>query len=165
MMYVLYDIIHLFKNIRNNWITEKLQTLIFFDIDTNEEVIARWKDLIDIYKSEETSDLKQTRLNYKTLHPNNFEKQKVHLVSNVFNEKTIVALEERGMRGTAYFVKNVTRMWNILNIRSNEIGYRLNDQDRKPFYDQSDRRLDFLLRMATVFKQMDNSVRGCRVKG
>ena len=62
-------------------------------------------------------------------------------------------------------VKNVTRMWNILNIRSNEIGYRLNEEDRKPFYDLSDPRLDFLLRMATIFKQMDNSVRGYRVKG
>ena len=36
MLYTLYDPVHLFKNIRNNWITEKTQT-------TNEEVLAYWK--------------------------------------------------------------------------------------------------------------------------
>ena len=45
MLYTLYDPVHLFKNIRNNWITEKTQTLTF-DTDTNEEVLAYWKDLI-----------------------------------------------------------------------------------------------------------------------
>ena len=56
-------------------------------------------------------------------------------------------------------------MWNILNIRSCDIAVRLNDPDRKKFTDPNDPRLDFLLKMATMFKQMDNSVRGKRVKG
>ena len=29
----------------------------------------------------------------------------------------------------------------------------------------NDKRLDFLLRMATIFKQMDNSINGSRIKG
>ena len=165
MLYTLYDPVHLFKNIRNNWITEKTQTLTFFDIDTNEEVFAYWKDLINIYKSEEISDLKLTKLDYRTLYPNNFEKQKVSLVYNVFNEKTCIALEQQKKTGTENFVKNVTRLWHMLNIRSTSIGHRLNDVDRLPFTDPKDERFYFILKMATIFKQMDNSVRGQRIKG
>ena len=86
MMFTLYDPPHLFKNTRNNWFTEKMQTLVFFDLDTNEELVAKWSDLIKIYKDEQISDLKNTKLDFKTLHPSNFEKQKVYLVCNAFNE-------------------------------------------------------------------------------
>ena len=144
IMYTLYDPVHLFKNIRNNWITEKTQTLTFFDINTNEEVVARWKDLIDVYKSEEKSILKLTKLDHRTLFPNNFEKQKVSLVCNVFNEKTCVVLEQKGMKDTANFVRNVTRMWHILNIKSTSTGIRLNDTDRQPISNPDDPRLNFL---------------------
>ena len=63
------------------------------------------------------------------------------------------------------FVRCVTRMWNILNIKSTDIGYRLNDPDGEKITDLNDPRLDFLLKMATMFKEMDNSIRGQRVKG
>ena len=131
VMYVLYDPPQLFKNIRNNWVTEKTQTLIFFDLDTEEEVAAKWKDLIELYNDEQSSDLKIAKLDFKTRYPNNFEKQKVQLVCNVFNERTCVALEKKeSMEGTAKFVKYVTRMWNIINIRSTGSGFRLNEPDR-----------------------------------
>ena len=69
------------------------------------------------------------------------------------------------MEGTAKFVNYVTRMWNILNTKSCDIAVRLNDPDRQKFTDPNDYRLDFLLKMATMFKSMDNSVHGKRVKG
>ena len=63
------------------------------------------------------------------------------------------------------FVRCVTRMWNILNIKSTDIGFRLNDPDREKITDPNDPRPDFLLKMATMFKEMDNSIRGQRVEG
>ena len=69
------------------------------------------------------------------------------------------------MEGTYTFVKVVTRMWNILNIRSPDTAKRMNDPDREKFTDPKDPRLDFLLQMATMFKEMDNSIRGQRVRG
>ena len=95
MLYTFYDPVHLFKNIRNHWITEKPQTLTFLDIDTNEEVFAYWNDLISIYKSEEISYLKLIKLDYRTLYPNNFEKQKVSLVCNVSMKTVCIALEQQ----------------------------------------------------------------------
>ena len=165
-LFTLYDPTHLFKNMRNNWITEKTQTLEFIDPETRETCNAKWKDLIDLYKLELQSDLKRTKLDYKTLHPNNFEKQKVHLVCNIFNDKTHVVLDGMdGKEGTQKFVKYVTKMWNILNIRSTDIAYRLNDPDRKIITDPFDPRLDFLLKMGRMFKEMDNSFRGQRIRG
>ena len=76
-LFTLYDPTHLFKNVRNNWITEKTQTLEFIDSETKEKGLAKWKDLVELYKFELESDLKGTKLDFKTLHPNNFEKQKV----------------------------------------------------------------------------------------
>ena len=70
------------------------------------------------------------------------------------------------MEGTAKFVKYVTRMWNIINIRSTGSGFRLNDPDiRMPFNNLNDPKLDFLMKMATMFKRMDNSISGRRIKG
>ena len=122
-LYTLYDPTHLFKNIRNNWLTEKTQALDFVIPSTDEKVTASWKDLVTIYRLQSNeSDLMLTKLDHKTLFPNNFEKQNVYLVVNVFNEKPCVALAQMEMEGTRIFVENVTKMWKILNIKSPNAG-------------------------------------------
>ena len=49
---LIYDPVHLLKNIRNNWVTEKSQTLKFFDFESSTYIYAKWKDIVDIYKEE-----------------------------------------------------------------------------------------------------------------
>ena len=163
MLFTLYDPVHLLKNIRNNWMTEKTQSLDFTEPHTKQEVTAKWKDLVDVYKSEIGCPL--TKLDSQTLYPNNFEKQKVALACNVFNEKTVTALKVRNMEGTAAFVQNVTKMWHILNVRSTTTGGHLRDDDRYPINDPNDPKLDFLQEIATSFKLMDNCIRGYRIRG
>ena len=100
------------------------------------------------------------------LYPNNFEKQKVSLVFNVFNEKTVAVLDKKeGMERIYAFIKQVNRMWYIINIRLVKSEIHLNDPDRKKITDPNDPRLNFLLKIATMFKEMDNSIMGQRVKG
>ena len=118
MLYLMCDPVHLFKNIRNNWVSEKTQILKFREPGTHREVTATWKDLISVYKEESNNMLKLTKLDHQTLWPNNFEKQKVHLVCNVFNEKTCAVLQQKKYGDTSIFINCVTRMWNILNIKS-----------------------------------------------
>ena len=78
------------KNIRNNWTTEKTQTLEFKDPDSEMMIQAKWSDV-------------------KSMYPNNYEKQKVNLVLNVFNEKTIAALKCKHFYETALFVEKVLK--------------------------------------------------------
>ena len=47
-LYLIYDPVHLLKNIRNNWVTEKSQTLKFFDFESSTYIYAKWKDIVDI---------------------------------------------------------------------------------------------------------------------
>ena len=88
ILFLLYDPTHLLKNIRNNWHTEKIEKFKFTSPENAVSVIAPWKDLIKIYKLEEHSVTKLTKLDYATLYPSNFEKQKVSLAMNVFNGKS-----------------------------------------------------------------------------
>ena len=83
-----FDPTHMLKNIKNNWVTKKTQTLRITDPDNGNKVTARWSDIKTIYKDEASNFIKTTKLDYATVFPNNYEKQKVSLVLNVFNEKT-----------------------------------------------------------------------------
>ena len=92
-LFLLYDPTHLVKNIRNNWTTEKTKSLSFRDPTTQQNIIAKRTDLTQLYKClSESGRLNMTKLNYQTLYPDSFEKQKVPLVVDVFNEKTVAAL-------------------------------------------------------------------------
>ena len=77
------------------------------------------------------------------------------LVINVFNKKTVAVLKMHHFDETSTFVQNVTRMCNILNVKSPFVGVRRNDPDRCKISDSSDVRLQFLLDMAASFAEMD----------
>ena len=52
LLFTLYDTIHLFKNIKNNWTTEKMLKLRFSDPLTHEEMNADFGHVIAIYQRE-----------------------------------------------------------------------------------------------------------------
>ena len=118
---------------------------------------ALLKDLINIYKSEEHLIIKSTKLNYATLFPTNFQKQKVCLATNVFNEKTVAELSSHGYSDTATFVEQVTRLWNCLNVKTTDDGRNINDSNIEPFRSLEDERLKVIDDMAEQFKKMDAS--------
>ena len=113
------------------------------------------EDLVHVYKRESEGIVKQSKLDFTTSYPNNFDKQKVSLALNIFNEKTVAVLRLEGREETARFIELVTCMWNMLNIKSVNAGKRLNDPDRYAFTSSDDERFLFLGRMATTFKEMD----------
>ena len=63
-LHLIYDPTHALKNIRNNWINEKTQSLKFVVPDTNETITAKWNHLKIIYKTEQSSMLKDTKLDH-----------------------------------------------------------------------------------------------------
>ena len=77
-LFLFYDPTHLLKNI--NWTTEKTKTLRFRDLESSVSATAKWSGLVDLYKKLSESGINMTKLNYQTLYPDRFEKQKVMLV-------------------------------------------------------------------------------------
>ena len=131
-LYLMYDSVHLLKNIRNNWITEKTKILSFFDAE-GQEKMAHWSSLKELYFHESTSCLMtNSKLTYKTIFPNNLEKQKVSLVTDVFSDRTVTALltsekthSSPEAASTAEFLQLVSELWKILNCK------RLYEKDPK----------------------------------
>ena len=65
--YLLYDFVHLIKNICNLWLTEKTQELIFDDNRVTR--IAKWTHLKQLYNPESRSFLKLSDLNEISISP------------------------------------------------------------------------------------------------
>ena len=72
-----YDPVHFMKDIRNNCVSEKTKALKFKDPDTGRVVFAKWDDIVRICEEEERNIVNSTKLNFRSLYPNNFEEHKV----------------------------------------------------------------------------------------
>ena len=123
-IFLMFDTVHIFKNIRNNWLNQKNygRTFIFPDFEsldssrTSNEIRAKeacFSDLRDLYNVEAAMIVKKAyKLNFKTLYPNKMERQNVKLVDNIFHDSTIAALEaysEVNKHFTSEFLKTVKK--------------------------------------------------------
>ena len=120
-LFLIYDPVHILKNIRNSWHTEKLQTLTFFH--NSETKFACWNDLITLYNHESSHLLKLSCLTKSTVFPRHVEKQKVPLVLNIFCDKTAAALKTSEASNpssldTATFIQYIVKLWKLLNCKS-----------------------------------------------
>ena len=134
-LFLLYDPVHLMKNIRNNWITEKLKLLDFIDPVSNQTMTAAWKDIADLYEYETTQMLRMSKLTKAAISPSNIEKQSVSLVLKVFCDETASALRlssktNDSWQQTATFISLVVRLWKVFNTKSSFSSRRFRDPDR-----------------------------------
>jgi hypothetical protein len=114
---ILYDPVHLLKSIRNNWITEAHQELTFQPPGEEKPMLGRWSDIVQVYK-DDASTVRTTNLSHQSCFPSPLERQKVSLVMNVINDKTVAALELNQKVETACILHHLNRLWKILNVRS-----------------------------------------------
>jgi hypothetical protein len=132
-IFLLFDFVHIFKNIRNNWLNLKSANLSFQfpNIDGDEILTASFKSIRDFYTEECGSLVKKAyKLNHKTLYPSNIERQNVLLVDNVFHASTIAALHSCDeYKETAVFLQVIREWWDIMNVKS-----IINIDDFSPFY-------------------------------
>jgi hypothetical protein len=118
-LYLLFDPVHLMKCIRNNWLSEKKQALtLLVPVSANSSVTGKWGDIKDLYEREKTNIVKRTTLTSCAVYSTNIERVKVPPVLQVFNEKTVAALTQDGLTGTAGLIFHILRMWKILNNKS-----------------------------------------------
>jgi hypothetical protein len=145
-VHVFYDTVHIFKNIRNNWINLKdsEKTFIYPSFENDSVYRAKFSVIRNLYKKEVNLVVKKApNLNYKTCYPTHFERQNVKLVANVFNEKTIAALSSDDIE-TADFIKIILKWWTIVNIKNKLISTIKLNNDAKPFNNVGDERFEFL---------------------
>ncbi len=123
--FLLFDTVHLLKCIRNNWISEKTQTLTL-----DGQKVGVFEDVRQLYLSEKDSILKTSPLTYASVFPSKLQLQNVQHVLKVFNEKVVAALRLMKKDGTADFIQQILTWWNIVNVSSKGQDQRMRDPNR-----------------------------------
>ena len=148
---LLHDPVHVMKSIRNNWISEKNQTIsILFD---DVYKAGKWHDIVHVYNQEKDLTIRMTRLTTRSLYPTAIERQKVSLLENVFCDKVVAALRLYKCDNTANFLEIFTTFWKILKIKSFDEHIRMNDNMRRPIIKLDDR-LKFLQSLKCSIENM-----------
>ncbi|XP_012561912.2 uncharacterized protein LOC105847114 [Hydra vulgaris] len=149
---MLHDPVHLFKSIRNNWLTEKTGTI---HLTLNSQLFkGYWKDLVSLYEKEKNNVIKLTNLSYKAIHPGIIDRQNVTHMCGVVNEKTVAALKICDFKETSEFLERILLIWNYLNIKQEGMDIRLNDPNRASYKNVNDKRLQEILTFAEAVAKM-----------
>lgn len=158
-VFLLFDYVHLLKNIRNNWLTEATGELEFSDNGVTRT--AKWAHLVQLYKLESESLVIMSDLSEVSVMPKPIERQKVSTCLRVFSEKTQQALlshpgmkEVEGVNDTASFIGKVLTWWKILNVKSKFMDGRRNDPLQAAVCDPDDERLTAVLQFGDMAQQM-----------
>lgn len=163
-IYLQFDTVHLFKNIRNNWINLKnhRKTFVYPDFDTKEVKRASFEDFRSMYESESHLQIRKAyKLNWKALFPNSLERQNVGSVNNIFHDSTISALKTRSeMKDTADFCCIIRKWWDTVNVKSTLKGTIKRNDWALPFTTKSDPRVEFLknfIEWLHIWNQSENN--------
>ena len=119
-IYLIYDYPHIFKNLRNNWITEAQKQLIFM-VD-GKEYLPCWSDIVNLYEEDRKEPIRLTKLTHTSVYPKPLQRQNVPLVYQVFNEKTYAAFlalttKLKPQQGTAIFLKMISDWLKMMSVK------------------------------------------------
>ena len=84
-VFLIFDYVHIFKNIRNKWITV-INKLLSFEKD-GKTFTASWADVQALYEEDRLTTLRLTKLTHTSVFPKPLQRQSVPLVCQVFHEK------------------------------------------------------------------------------
>ena len=134
--FLAHDYDHIYKNIRNNWITEPAKELTF--TLNGKEYLACWSDIESLYKEDREMLIRLTKLNYTAVNPKPLRRQSIDLVSKVFHDKTIAALRSKELirkfkfnEGTAAFISLITQWYKSISVKSKYTYMQQRDKNRK----------------------------------
>ena len=147
-IYLLFDSVHVFKCIYNNFINKRIFYCPDFD---GQKIEGHMSHIEELYKHELGRPVKYAhKLTDKVLHPMPIEKTKVELADRLFHESTIAALDYYSENGfpqwktTANFLRLIRTMWDIVNVKSKYVGRRKRDPVREPISKDDTGGLQFL---------------------
>ena len=167
-IFLLFDYVHLLKSIRNNWITEKTQELLY--TKSGKQGIAKWSDLKNLHNFEKENLIKLFRLSDTSVCPKPIERQKVSTCLQVFCDRTVSALRTHPLLNnldvsdTADFINIFVQFWKIVNVHGSFEDVRLNDERRSVITSPLDSHLQFLHDLGDLAKSMSPALISIRVK-
>ena len=162
--FLLFDFVHIFKNIRNNWLTEKTGEISFSHNEA--ELTAKWQHIRQLQKYEEGELVKLSSLTYQAANPKPIERQRVETCMKVFCDRTKEALinhphmKSENVDGTVIFLQKVITFFKIMNVKSLGEDMRLRDPLRAAIKSPDDEQLRFL----TEFASFAASLKGTQGK-
>lgn len=135
-VYLVHDYVHIFKNIRNNWITEPKQELSFHLDGT--EYKACWADIVNLHEIDSKTPLRMTKLTHTAVFQKVLQRQSVPLVCKVFDDKTIARFDPvKGKLdfqvGTVKLVTLITNWFHMMNVKDRYSEIRRRDDRLSPW--------------------------------
>ena len=165
-IFLLFDYVHLLKSIRNNWLTEKSQELIF--VDNGEQKIAKWGTFKKLHSLESVALVKLSKLNEQSVASKPIERQKVSICLNVFCEQTLVAVKTHSglddVNGTVSFMEKIISFFKIMNVQSMCDDVRTRDPSRSTISSLDDEKLKLLTDLVDTAEAMMPAKLGGRVR-
>jgi len=150
-IFLIFDAVHCFKNIYNNFVNKTWFSLPPFEND-GMPFKACFQHLIDLFKLEMGKPAKMAyKLSDKVLHPKPIEKTNVSLAVAIFDPSTIAAMEYYSKhlclpewKGTCRFLKIVLQWWQIVNVKNPCTGIHKRNEFQKPITIFDDANLCYL---------------------
>ncbi|KAG1659406.1 THAP domain-containing protein 1 [Nymphon striatum] len=151
-LFVLFDPVHNFKNVYNNFQSKKIFKYPDFNsIDSIPINTASFHDLIDLCNIESDKPMRMAhKLTTTCLNPISIEKTSVKLACAIFHESTRDALKfftsqmNKPWEGTHKFVSLILKLWNIINVKSTTKGYHKCNIQQDPLLSINDWKLNFI---------------------
>lgn len=143
-LFLISDPVHLLKNIRNNWITEKSQELHFGNTGNGEKKVAKWAAIEKVFMREKAELATRSKLIKQAVYPSPIERQNVRLVLSVFSPQVVSSLRCIREFDTAEFVEMVNHFWHIVSVCSPNLDNRYNDRFRAAIFARDPWQLTFL---------------------
>lgn len=146
-IYLMFDTVHLIKNVRNNLLHNKRFIFPKFHFDGFHDDVnvtageVRWKNLHDVYEHDQLLDANlklAPKLSYRALHPGD-NKQNVALALSIFHRTTSAAIRDYFPENedAASFLQLIDTWWTVVNSKqevnsSNRLGDAAVAGDQKP---------------------------------
>ena len=171
-IFLIFDPTHGIKNIFNNFQTRKTFHLPSFPYtpESSEMHCADFNHIVTLFEQEIHKPVKMAhKLTRATIQPRSIEKVSVRLAASVFHESTLAALEVHSAlkdiaSGTAFFIRLIMKLWNILNVRTSTAGRRKRNIEKDPVLSANDWKLEFLNEFAQYIDEWQKCAPFCLTK-
>lgn len=143
VLFILYDPVHVFKNVRNNWLNQPTQTFLIpmgtSDTSLKPASLCHLKALYDLEKGNVIKSLHG--FSKKVLAPSSLERQQVNPVVKMFKDHVPVALLDHAsklayplddIKSTSKFIEIIGDWWKVINCKSKLKGLHKRDDLQKP---------------------------------